>query len=943
MTEPAWHARPPQNVLAAMESDPARGLSAAVARLRRERSGPNALPEGKRRPLWLVFLSQFRSPLIYLLLLAAAIAAAVGESTDPLVILTVVVVNAVIGSFQEGRAERSLTALRRLTGRSAQVLRDGQAQIIDARDVVPGDVLILSAGDAVAADGRLLDGAALRVAEAALTGESVPVAKDPAPLPADTGLADRRNMVHAGTFVTAGRGRAVVVATGMQMEIGRIALLASGAAEPETPLERRIRQLGRVVVIAAIGLFGLVLAIGLGRGLPAGTMVMVGISQLVGMIPEGLPVAMTIALAVGVQRMAGRRAVVRRLAAVETLGSTTVICTDKTGTLTANEMTVTTIWLPGGRLLEVTGGGYAPAGQVQEGGRPVAAVDDARLGALLETAVLCSDGDLAPPRDGDDRWTAVGDPTEVALVTAARKAGLDPTALRAASPRQAEIPFDAAAKMMATQHRAGGGHRVLVKGAPEEVLELCGQVSLAAGPAPLDQTARAGVQAAAQALADQALRVLGFAVVEGTSIAGEAGFAGLRGRGRFLGLVGQIDPPRAEVADAVARCREAGIRPVIVTGDHKATGLAIARTLGITAPGDPPQAAIDGRELDTLDDAQLADRLDRLSVFARVHPAQKLRIVEAYQRRGDVVAMTGDGVNDAPALMRADVGVAMGRTGTDVAKQAAKIVITDDNFATIVAAVEEGRVVYRNIKKAVLLLLTTSLAEMIVLLLALLLGYPPPLAAVQILWNNLVTEGVITINLVMEPAEGDEMRRGPFRRGEALLGRALLGRALTMTPTIVACTLGWFVVRVGTGVPVATAQSETFALLAVCEWFNVLNCRSDRRSALNLSLLRNPWLVGGLVVGNLLQAAVIFVPGLRGVFHTVPFGLAQVLLIGLVGSTVLWVEELRKLVVRRLERPSGRFAGPGNAIVLRPEGRVAHALRPSGAGGPSPAGTKPAA
>jgi Ca2+-transporting ATPase len=584
-------------------------------------------------------------------------------------------------------------------------------------------------------------------------------------------------MVYAGTHVTAGRARAVVVATGPATEIGHIAALAEGAPATKTPLERRVAQFGRYVIVAAAAMFVLINAIGLARGMAFGEIVMVAISQVVGMVPEGLPVAMTIALAIGVQRMARRRAVVRRLAAVETLGSTTVICTDKTGTLTRNEMTVTTVLLPDGRELAVSGVGYEPRGEVREDGRRIEPVEREELRALLEAAVLCNDAQLEGPRDSEPRWKPIGDPTEVALLTLALKSGLVPGEVRARWPRRAELPFDPAAKMMATQHETPRGPRVLVKGAPEVVLGL----------AALDGEARARLRNAAERMAGRALRVLAFGVVEGAELDGRTRFAPLEGRVTLLGLLGQIDPPRLEVKDAVAACRQAGIRPVMVTGDHKATGQAIARELGIARDGD---LAVDGRELEQLSDAELAARIERISVFARVHPAQKLRIVGAYQQRGAVVAMTGDGVNDAPALVKADVGVAMGVTGTEVAKEAAKIVIADDNFATIVAAVEEGRVVYRNIKKAVLLLFSTSAAEVLVLLLGVLLGYPPPFAAVQILWNNLVTEGLITVNLVMEPPEGDEMERPPIPADQPLLDRVLLTRFAFMVPAIVVSTLG---------------------------------------------------------------------------------------------------------------------------------------------------------
>lgn len=893
-----WHTLPPAEAVTAVESDAVSGLAPDEARRRSERFGPNALREPKRRSLTSVFLGQFKSPLIYLLFVAAGIALALGHAKDALVIFIVVLLNSVVGAFQEGRAERSLQALRKLASHKARLVRGAEEVIVEAREVVPGDVLLLEGGDAVAADARLLDGAALQLAEAALTGESVPVAKNLVPLAPDTPLADRRNMVYAGTHVTAGRARAVVVATGLDTEIGHIAALAESASEPKTPLERRIAQFGRYIIFAAGGMFALVNGIGLLRGVPMGDILMIGISQVVGMIPEGLPVAMTIALAVGVQRMARRNAVVRRLAAVETLGSTTVICTDKTGTLTRNEMTVIAVHLADGRALAITGSGYEPVGTFLRDGKEVDPAEEP-LRELLEALVLCNDAQLQGPKDTEPRWTPIGDPTEVALLSLAIKGGIVPVDLRARHPRRAEIPFDPSAKLMATQHEIAGRARVILKGAPEVLFDLCHTFRKNGTHVPLGNEIRIEMRAAAERMAADALRVLAVAVVDDAEVDGGAGFTAFQGRATLLGLVGQIDPPRVEVKDAVARCREAGIRPVMVTGDHKATGRAIAEELGIARDGDQ---AVDGRELEQMSDAELASRIEHISVFARVHPAQKLRIVDAYQRKREVVAMTGDGVNDAPALVKADVGVAMGMTGTEVAKEAAKIVLADDNFATIVAAVEEGRVVYRNLKKVVLYLLSTSMAAVVVLLAALSLGYPPPLAAVQILWINLVTEGTVTVNLIMEPAEGDEMRQKPISPNEALLSRVLLSRMAFMTPFMAASTLGWFIHRLGNGVPFPQVQTETFTVLAVCQWFNVLNCRSERRSALDLSLLKNPWLIGGLVLGNLLQGAVVFFRPLGEVFHTVPFSLREVLAIGVVASLVLWVEEARKFIVRRRDR-----------------------------------------
>lgn len=897
--ERPWHALDGDAALRALDADATQGLTALEAARRTSESGPNALPEAPPRPVWLGFLRQFRSPLIYLLLLAAALAVALGHYGDAAVILLVVLVNALIGSVQEGRAERSMAALRRLSAVRVRVLRDGAETSLEARALVPGDIVLLAAGDAVAADARLVESAQLHAAEAALTGESVPVAKLALPLPEATVLADRCNMVYSGTHVTAGRARAVVVATGTHTEVGRIAGLTERAEEPKTPLELRLEQFGRALVVAALVLFVLVVLLGLWRALPLAEVLMVAISQMVSMVPEGLPVAMTIALAVGMQRMAARGAIIRRLSAVETLGSTTVICTDKTGTLTRNEMTVVALWLPGaesadGREIAVEGIGYAPQGALTEAGRP-ADLADPVLRELLLAAALCNDAELLPPDGERAGWSVLGDPTEGALLVLARKAGIDPAAVRLELPRECELPFDADSKLMATCHRlADAPQRVMVKGAPEAVLRLCG---------PDQATALQAARAAADAMAARALRVLALAELDGVALDADAGFDALAGRGRLLGLVGQIDPPREEARLAVAECRRAGIRPLMVTGDHKLTGLAIARELGIAVGA---SRAVDGPELERMGESELRDALPRIAVFARVQPAQKLRIVEALQARGEVVAMTGDGVNDAPALARADVGVAMGITGTEVAKSAAKIVITDDNFATIVGAVEQGRVVYGNLKKVILYLFATSVDEVLILLLALLAGYPLPLVAVQILWINLVTEGTLTVNLVMDPPDGDEMRRHPVPRHDRLLDRQMLGRTALMALTAAAVAFGWFAWRLRSGAPIELVRTEVFTLVAVTQWFNMLNCQSASASALRGGLLRNPWLVGGLALAVLLQGLVLYAPPLNALFHTVPLPAATLLPLLALASTVLWVEEARKVFVRAARRGAAR-------------------------------------
>lgn len=891
-----WHALPSADAVAVVESDPLMGLSSEEAARRLAQFGPNALPEPAQRSLFAVFLTQFKNPLIYLLLAATVMAFLLGERVDAVVILVVVALNALIGAFQEGKAERAMIALRRLAQTKARIVRAGHELEVAAHEIVRGDILLLEAGNAVTADARLLSGAALQIAEAALTGESLPVPKDHQPLAPDAVLADRSNMVYAGTHVTAGRARAVVVNTGRDTEIGHIATMTESVVRTRTPLERRIDRFGRSVMIAAPVVFAMIMVMGLLRGIPFVQMLMIGVSTWVGMIPEGLPVAMTVALAVGVQRMAKRKAIVRRLSAVETLGSTTVICTDKTGTLTCNEMTVTAIHLPNGQRVAVSGVGYAPAGSLTIDGQEIDSKNHGSLRHLLEVMTLCNDAQLEGPDERHSHWQSLGDPTEIALLTLATKAGIIPRDIRSRFRRRAELPFDSTNKMMATEHDGPDGPFVVIKGAPEGLLDLCGSVQQEGQSIPLDEAMKHAFNSAVDSMAADALRLLAVAVVEHAEIDVHAGFAAFQGRAQLLGLVGQLDPPRPEVARAISACKAAGIRPVMVTGDHKVTGLAVAKGLGLVRDGD---IAVDGNELGSMSESELLERLERISVFARVHPAQKLRIVEAYQKGRHVVAMTGDGVNDAPALARADVGIAMGITGTEVAKDSSEIVIADDNFATIVAAVEEGRVVYRNIKKAVLLLFSTSAAEVLLLLLAMALGYPPPFAAVQILWNNLVTEGVITINLIMEPAEGDEMAHPPISAGEPLLDRVLLGRMGLMVTAIVTSTLGWFLARTSAGVPSAQVQTETFTLLAICEWFNVLNCRSTSKSAFNSGFLKNRWLLGGLLVGNLLQIAVVFWAPLNRVFHTVPFDLHEAIALGVVGSLVLWVEELRKLLARR--------------------------------------------
>jgi Ca2+-transporting ATPase len=824
-----------------------------------------------------------------LLLTAAIVSAALQHFTDALVILTVLLLNAGIGTFQEGRAESSLAALRRLAALHVRVLRDHAEVRIEARELVPGDILLLSAGDAVGADARLLEVRGLEAAEAALTGESTPVSKHPDALSPHTPLAERANMVFAGTLITAGRARALVTETGCSTEIGKIATLTRAAPRIATPLEKRLERFSHRLFQASLGLFALLLIFGVSRGIPFGDLFLVAISEMVSMVPEGLPIAWTIALSVGSQRMSRRGAIVRKLSAVETLGAVDVICTDKTGTLTRNEMTVTRIHLPPARCIDVTGTGFSPEGGLFEHGTRCDGTRDPGLLSILEACCLCNDAQLSAPSDGDNAWHAVGDPTEAALLTLALKSGLNPAHIRSLWPRHAEIPFSPENKWMLTLHVSEGRSRTILKGAPETVLPLC----------ELSDAELSAVRKKAAALASQRLRVLALAErtdARDTKSEAPLGTPQAFAPMRLLGLVGEEDPPREEAAQAVAACIHAGIRPVMVTGDHAETALSVARTLGICGAEDE---LLDGTRLDALPDAELTARLPHICVFARVHPAQKLRIVRAFQERGHVVAMTGDGVNDAPALARADVGVAMGITGSEVAKEAAKIILTDDRFETIVRAAAEGRLVHQNLRKVLLFLFATSLDEVLLLLLSLVAGLPLPLTATQILWINVVTEGVVTVNLILEEPEGDEMLRHPDSPHEPLFTRLMTRRLALMAFTSTSVCLAYFILRLRSGNPIHVVQSEMFTLVAVCQWFNVLNCRSPTRSSFHTDLLQNRWLAAGLALAVLLQAAVLYLPPLQHFFRTTAIPPAQLLQLLCVGSAVLWMEEIRKAWVRR--------------------------------------------
>ncbi|MDQ7778371.1 MAG: HAD-IC family P-type ATPase [Planctomycetota bacterium] len=886
------------------------GLSSEEAANRLAKHGPNELIEKQKTPAWRRFLRQFMSPVIYVLLAAAVIALALQEYKDAGIIIGVLVINATIGFIHEGKAERAMAALKKMTAPFATVMRGAKETVVPARELVPGDILVVHAGDRLAADARVVEAVALQTLEGSLTGESTGVSKRVLDLPEDTPLADRRNMLYKGTIAVTGRGAGIVVSTGMNTELGRIARMVQEAKEPKTNLQRRLEQLGRAIIVCVCALIVVVFGLGMLRSLPMREMLMVAISQAVSAIPEDLPVAMTIALAVGMQRMARRKAVVRRLAAVETLGGVTVICSDKTGTLTKNEMTVVEIWAPDCRVA-VTGAGYEPTGKfLVDGKEEMKITPGSPIYEILQCAALCNDSHLVPSGKDSPCWGITGDPTEGALAVAAAKAGMDVEDLRANAPRVWEVPFDAVSRLMATGHRTRAGkgdypaspggnageHVVYLKGAPESVIGLCSMVRRGGNDEHVDDAVTTAVAEAQEEMARNALRVLGFAGARLDTSSLEAGFESLRGKMVFLGLAGEVDPPRPEVRDAIELCKKAGVRTVMVTGDHLATGKAIGDALAIS---ETEARAIDGVQLAKMSQQELDEAVKTTSVFARVAPEQKVRLVETFQRLGEVVAMTGDGVNDAPALVQADIGVAMGITGTEVTKEAAAMVITDDNFVTIVSAIEEGRVIFNNLRKTIMYLLSTNVAEMVALMSSLASGLPIPLRAAQILWVNLVTDGTLTVNLVMEKREGDEMKNPPIRREEPLVSLPSLIRMLFLVPIMAFGTIGLFAWELHNNLPLEHAQTAAFTLLVVFQWFNALNSRSGTRSILAMGLFSNPFVIAGISAAVIMQLGAIYLPFMQRLMGTVPLSLIDWIRIVALGSMVIVVDEFYKWYLRK--------------------------------------------
>ncbi|MDD5708161.1 MAG: cation-translocating P-type ATPase [Kiritimatiellae bacterium] len=880
--------------LAQWHSDSRTGLSAAEAERRLREHGPNQLQEQPGAGPWTRFFAQFKDVMIGVLLGAAVVAGALGEWVDTGAIAGIVLLNAVLGFLQEHRAERALAALRRMASPNSRVLRDGRLQNVPSRDLVPGDVVELEAGDHVPADARLISGTAgFATQEASLTGESAPVNKlAEGSLSATTPLAERANMLYMGTAVVAGKGRALIAATGMFTELGHIAgMIQSIGAEP-TPLQRKLAVFGRMLIKIVIVLVILVFVLTLARtGWQADQMAAIfltAVSLAVAAIPEGLPAVVTLALALGVQRMVRRNALIRKLPSVESLGCATVICTDKTGTLTRNEMTVKAIYA-GGRLYDVAGAGYQPVGVLRDGAAEIVPSEHGALLNALTCAALCNSATLEHTHSA---WRVVGDPTEGALLTAAAKAGLERDALERAWPLAAELPFDSTRKRMTMIRQQAGGQRMaFVKGAPDIMLTRC----------QLDQPARDAVLAVNASLTARGLRVLAVAQRDLTSASVGTDGESVERDLTFLGLLAMIDPPRPEAREAIARCRTAGIRAVMITGDDPGTAAAIGRDLGMLQPGD---RALTGGELDRLGDAALVETVAHTPVYARVSPEHKLRIVRAWKRLGQVVAMTGDGVNDAPALKEADIGVAMGITGTDVTKEVADMVVTDDNFASIVAAVEEGRGIYANIQKFIRYLLSCNAGEIIVMLGAALGGLPAPLLPIHILWVNLVTDGLPALALGVEPSDPDIMRHPPRDPEELVVNRSTGLRLLLQGGFIALCTLMAFayVLYVEHGSRAAglpAARTAAFLVLSLAQLVHAFNCRHETASLFKLGLWSNGKLVLAVGVSLALQFAVVSIPLLQRFFRTVSLSASDWLMAVVCASLPLWLMEAAKWWRRR--------------------------------------------
>jgi len=894
-----FHTKEADSVILELKTSRDTGLTSDEAENRLHQYGLNTIREEKKISAFKIILDQFKSPLIWILIAATIISLFLKEFIDAGVIGAIVILNAILGFVQEYKAEKAIEALKKMASPKAKVIRDSQEKEIESRYLVPGDIIILETGDKIPADARLIELHSLETQEATLTGESTPVIKKQETLKKDTPIADRHNMVYFGTIVTKGRARAVVTGTGMKTEFGKIARLIQEAEPEPTPLQKQLKNLGKWLGVAVIIVAVIVFAAGLLREALTNSislsslqsLFLVAIALAVAAIPEGLPAVVTVSLALGVQRMVRRNALVRKLPSVETLGSVNVICSDKTGTLTRNEMTVRKIWVSN-NLYEVTGSGYSPDGAFTLDNQMVKPSEE--LKKLLLIGALNNDSKIV---EENGKRKVIGDPTEGCLIVSAEKAGIHKKDIDKEYPRLDEIAFSSKRKRMTTINDIYGKKIALTKGAPDVILELCDRILVNGKVERLSRTKIKEILNINETLASQALRVLGFAYkdVKNTEDAEKNMI--------FIGLQAMIDPPREEAKEAIKRCRSAGIRVVMVTGDHKTTAMAIAKELGIQGE------AVDGRELDKMTDFD--KRVELIGIYARVNPEHKIKIVEALKNKGHIVAMTGDGVNDAPALKQADMGIAMGITGTDVSKEASDMILTDDNFASIVNAVEEGRNIFDNIRKFVIYLLSSNSGEVLIILLSMLIGLPLPLIAVQILWINLVTDGAPATALGVEPPEKGIMERQPKKQKEHVVTRKRFCWILIVGLIMTLGTLGIFVYALLTsgwswGAAInydspphfyTYAVSLAFTTLMLFQMFNVINCKELRTSSIK-QFLTNKWLIGAVVLSIGLQITVIYIPFLNSLFKTTPLGVSDWLFSILIASSVLWFGEIYKLVTR---------------------------------------------
>lgn len=889
-TPAAWHQQSVEAALSAQASQ-RDGLSPAQVEAKLAQHGPNRLTPPRRHGPLMRFLLQFHNVLIYVLLGAAGVTAALGEWVDTGVIIGVVLINGLIGFIQEGKAEKSLDAIRNMLSLHATVVRSGQRLEIAADELVPGDIVLLASGDKVPADLRLIETRNLRIEEAALTGESEPVEKHLAPVAANAPIGDRTCMAYSGTLVVFGQGRGLVIATADQTEIGRIGRMLASVEGVTTPLLKQMATFGQWLTAAIMGLS--VFALGFGmlvHGYSAAEMFLAAVGIAVAAIPEGLPAIMTITLAIGVQRMAARQAIIRRMPAVETLGAVTVICSDKTGTLTKNEMTVQRL-VTADQVLEVEGTGYAPRGGFSSNGHELALEALPQLGEIGRIALLCNDASLM---EKDGEWHLQGDPTEGALLSLGRKAGLDPHFEAKSLPRVDVIPFESEHRFMATLHHDHAGHAfAYIKGAPEEMLAMCNRQRQEGQDQPLDN---AWWQAQIDAMARVGQRVLALAMAPMPAGKTELSFADVQGGLTLVALTGIMDPPRDEAIKAVAQCQAAGIRVKMITGDHSVTAQAIGKAMGIGSNG----KALTGAEVEVLDDAALCLAVQSTDVFARASPEHKLRLVQALQTNGQVVSMTGDGVNDAPALKRADVGVAMGHKGTEAAKEAAEMVLADDNFASIAAAVEEGRTVYDNLRKAVIYILPTSSGQAAMVLIAVLLGMTLPITPVQILWVNMVTAVTLSLAFAFERPEANIMNRPPRDPAEPLVNGFMLWRIAFVTVLMVLASFGLFLWEQSLGASVEASRTVAVNALVVAEMFYLFNCRSLHGSILNREgFLGNTLALQAIGLLFLVQLGFTYLPTMQTLFHTAPIDATAWLRILVAGALLLLIVEGEKFLLAR--------------------------------------------